>query len=166
MCDCILVLLSLVFPPLPVWIKCGICSAESVINICLCLLGYIPGVLHSLYIIAKYPIRYVVLDEEAQVYRAHPSHHRVRQGPPRVIIRERVSTPSAEQVISGQNNQFYGSTSNENPPDYEDVLQQSQNYQQLQAQQAQQSQQSQPQQSQPQQSQSQPQNQRKSKGRK
>lgn len=138
MCDCILVLISLIFPPLPVWIKCGVCSAESWINIGLCLLGYIPGVLHSLYIIAKYPIRYVVLDEEAQIYRARPNHHhRVqqgppRQGPPRVIIRERVSTPSTEQFISGQNNQFYGSTSNENPPDYEQVLQQSQQYQQLQ----------------------------------
>ncbi|CCH43368.1 putative membrane protein [Wickerhamomyces ciferrii] len=125
MCNCILVLLSLLFPPLPVWIKCGICSAESLINIALCILGYIPGVIHSIYVIAKYPIHYVVLDEEAQVYRRHNQRQRdrVQSGPPRVIIRERVSTPSNELLASDSNGQFYGSTSNENPPDYEQVMQ-------------------------------------------
>lgn len=38
-----------------VWVKCGICSADSVINILLCVLGYVPGLLHAWYIIAKYP---------------------------------------------------------------------------------------------------------------
>lgn len=41
--------------PFAVWVKCGICSADSVINILLCLLGYVPGLLHAWYIIAKYP---------------------------------------------------------------------------------------------------------------
>jgi len=36
-------------------VKCGICSADSVINIALCMLGFIPGLLHAWYIIAKYP---------------------------------------------------------------------------------------------------------------
>ncbi|KAJ2904759.1 hypothetical protein MKZ38_007267 [Zalerion maritima] len=47
--------LALIFPPLPVWVKCGICSADSLINILLCMLGFLPGLLHSWYIIAKYP---------------------------------------------------------------------------------------------------------------
>lgn len=38
-----------------VWIKRGICTADSVINIALCCLGYIPGLLHAWYIILKYP---------------------------------------------------------------------------------------------------------------
>lgn len=38
-----------------VWVKRGICSADSIINICLCVLGFIPGLLHAWYIIAKYP---------------------------------------------------------------------------------------------------------------
>lgn len=33
----------------------GICSADSVINLALCCLGYIPGLLHAWYIILKYP---------------------------------------------------------------------------------------------------------------
>lgn len=37
-----------------VWIKRGICSADSLINILLCVLGYIPGLLHAWYIIAKF----------------------------------------------------------------------------------------------------------------
>ena len=39
----------------PVWVKCGICSADSFINILLCILGYIPGLFHAWYIIAKFP---------------------------------------------------------------------------------------------------------------
>lgn len=53
--DIFLGLLALLFPPLPVWVKCGICSADSFINILLCVLGYIPGLIHAWYIIAKYP---------------------------------------------------------------------------------------------------------------
>jgi len=53
--DIFLGLLAILFPPLPVWVKCGICSADSIINILLCMLGYIPGLLHAWYIIAKFP---------------------------------------------------------------------------------------------------------------
>ncbi|KAG9235834.1 hypothetical protein BJ875DRAFT_458087 [Amylocarpus encephaloides] len=53
--DIFLGLIAILFPPLPVWVKCGICSADSLINICLCVLGFIPGLLHSWYIIAKFP---------------------------------------------------------------------------------------------------------------
>lgn len=38
-----------------VWVKRGLCSADSVINIALCMLGFFPGLLHAWYIIAKYP---------------------------------------------------------------------------------------------------------------
>lgn len=38
-----------------VWIKVGVCSADSLINIALCCLGYVPGLLHAWYIILKYP---------------------------------------------------------------------------------------------------------------
>ncbi|PTB64848.1 UPF0057-domain-containing protein [Trichoderma citrinoviride] len=53
--DIFLGVLAILFPPLPVWVKCGLCSADSLINILLCLLGFIPGLLHAWYIIAKYP---------------------------------------------------------------------------------------------------------------
>ncbi|OAA56106.1 stress response RCI peptide [Cordyceps fumosorosea ARSEF 2679] len=53
--DIFLGVLAILFPPLPVWVKCGICSADSLINILLCVLGYIPGLLHAWYIIAKFP---------------------------------------------------------------------------------------------------------------
>ncbi|KAF4955265.1 hypothetical protein FSARC_11897 [Fusarium sarcochroum] len=53
--DFFLAFLAILFPPLPVWVKCGICSADSLINILLCCLAYIPGLLHAWYIIAKYP---------------------------------------------------------------------------------------------------------------
>ncbi|KAH7143748.1 hypothetical protein EDB81DRAFT_796287 [Dactylonectria macrodidyma] len=53
--DIFLAIIAFLFPPLPVWVKCGICSADSLINILLCMLGYIPGLLHAWYIIAKFP---------------------------------------------------------------------------------------------------------------
>ncbi|POS78712.1 hypothetical protein DHEL01_v202896 [Diaporthe helianthi] len=53
--DIFLGFLAILFPPLPVWVKCGICSADSVINILLCVLGFLPGLLHAWYIIAKFP---------------------------------------------------------------------------------------------------------------
>jgi len=53
--DIFLALIAVLFPPIAVWIKRGICSLDSLINILLLILGYIPGVLHAWYIIAKYP---------------------------------------------------------------------------------------------------------------
>ncbi|KAL2192445.1 hypothetical protein P885DRAFT_72999 [Corynascus similis CBS 632.67] len=53
--DIFLGLLAVIFPPVSVWVKRGLCSADSVINILLCILGYVPGLLHAWYIIAKYP---------------------------------------------------------------------------------------------------------------
>lgn len=53
--DIFLGLLAILFPPIAVWIKSGICTADSLINILLCTLGYIPGLLHAWYIISLYP---------------------------------------------------------------------------------------------------------------
>ncbi|KAK2736737.1 hypothetical protein FQN57_000585 [Myotisia sp. PD_48] len=53
--DLFLAILAVLFPPIAVWIKIGICSADSLINIALCCLGYVPGLLHAWYIIIKHP---------------------------------------------------------------------------------------------------------------
>ncbi|EED22950.1 stress response RCI peptide, putative [Talaromyces stipitatus ATCC 10500] len=53
--DIFLAVLAVFFPPIAVWIKVGLCTADSIINIALCCLGYIPGLLHAWYIIMKYP---------------------------------------------------------------------------------------------------------------
>ncbi|KAL4966867.1 putative stress response RCI peptide [Aspergillus stella-maris] len=53
--DLFLAILAVFFPPVSVWIKLGICTADSIINIALCCLGYIPGLLHAWYIILKHP---------------------------------------------------------------------------------------------------------------
>ncbi|CAE6538731.1 unnamed protein product [Rhizoctonia solani] len=48
----LLYFLALLFPPIPVFIKRG-CSADVFINILLCVLGWIPGVIHAWLIISK-----------------------------------------------------------------------------------------------------------------
>lgn len=54
--DWFLVLIAIFFPPIPVAVKTG-CSMDLVINICLCILGFIPGLIHACYIISMYPFR-------------------------------------------------------------------------------------------------------------
>lgn len=53
--DWFLVFLAIFVPPVAVWLKRGICSKDFLINILLFLLGFIPGLIHALYIISKYP---------------------------------------------------------------------------------------------------------------
>lgn len=47
------VILAVIFPPLGVLAERG-CGVDLLINIGLTLLGFIPGVIHALYIILKY----------------------------------------------------------------------------------------------------------------
>ncbi|KAG7004974.1 hypothetical protein G7Y79_00022g051950 [Physcia stellaris] len=63
--DIFLGLIAILFPPIAVWVKSGICSADSLINLALCCLGFIPGLLHAWYIIAKNP-------EESSYYETVP----------------------------------------------------------------------------------------------
>ncbi|QSZ34215.1 hypothetical protein DSL72_005805 [Monilinia vaccinii-corymbosi] len=53
--DIFLAAIAILFPPLAVWVKRGLCSVDSLINILLCMLGFLPGLLHAWYIIAKFP---------------------------------------------------------------------------------------------------------------
>jgi len=45
----ILILLSIFLPPIAVFIKLGV-GKHLLINIVLCLLGWLPGVVHALYV--------------------------------------------------------------------------------------------------------------------
>ncbi|KAJ6144988.1 UPF0057-domain-containing protein [Penicillium chermesinum] len=53
--DIFLAVLAVFFPPIAVWIKRGICTADSLINFALLILGYVPGLIHAWYIIVQYP---------------------------------------------------------------------------------------------------------------
>lgn len=78
--DLFLCVLSILFPPLGVWVKRGVCSADSLINIALCCLGYLPGLIHAWYIISTYPhIGYDQLDGGSD---GHVQIYYVRGGPP------------------------------------------------------------------------------------
>ncbi|KAJ5115391.1 hypothetical protein NUU61_001150 [Penicillium alfredii] len=44
---------AIILPPLGVFLERG-CGADFLINICLTILGWIPGIIHALYIIFKY----------------------------------------------------------------------------------------------------------------
>lgn len=82
------------------WVKCGICSADSVINILLCVLGFLPGLLHAWYIIAKFPepdysnyervgdsengrVTYIVVSQDENGRRSQQQRPRGQQGQPK-----------------------------------------------------------------------------------
>ncbi|KAJ2333488.1 plasma membrane proteolipid Pmp3 [Coemansia sp. RSA 1836] len=52
--DLMLLILAFFLPPLAVFFKRG-CTADLLINVCLTLLGYLPGMVHAWYLILKYP---------------------------------------------------------------------------------------------------------------
>jgi len=47
------IIIAIFLPPLGVFLERG-CGADFLINILLTILGYIPGIIHALYIILKY----------------------------------------------------------------------------------------------------------------
>jgi len=61
----LLVLITILFPPVGVAIVAG-CGADLVINICLTLLGYLPGHIHAFY------IEYVYYHRHEQVLAGQP----------------------------------------------------------------------------------------------
>lgn len=103
--------------------KRGICSADSLINILLCVLGFVPGLLHAWYIIAKFP------DEYDYEYENLPD----RERQPRRVVYVVSGQPQAQgqPKPSGQQQQGYGtqnagagSSSQDQsvPPSYADVV--------------------------------------------
>ena len=50
--DLLKIILAIIFPPLGVAVETGM-SRDLLINILLTLLGFIPGVIHALYVILK-----------------------------------------------------------------------------------------------------------------
>ncbi|OCK77709.1 hypothetical protein K432DRAFT_113033 [Lepidopterella palustris CBS 459.81] len=79
--DCFLFLISILFPPIGVWVKRGLCSADSLINLALLCLGYLPGLLHSWYIIYKYPDPYDEYSAIADSEGGTVTYYYVQQGP-------------------------------------------------------------------------------------
>ena len=51
--DIVRILLAILLPPLGVFLQVGI-GLQFWVNILLTILGYIPGIIHALYIIIKY----------------------------------------------------------------------------------------------------------------
>lgn len=52
--EILIIILAILLPPVAVFLKTGL-SVDLLINIALCFLGFIPGLIHALYIIAKVP---------------------------------------------------------------------------------------------------------------
>ncbi|KAI1481615.1 hypothetical protein K445DRAFT_154584 [Daldinia sp. EC12] len=102
--DLFLGLLAILFPPLPVWVKTGLCSADSIINILLCVLGYLPGLLHAWYIISKYPesFEYEAVPQDSE--RARVTYVFVQEPQPQ-------PRPQAQPKTASGSHPNYGATS-------------------------------------------------------
>lgn len=51
----LMIILTLLLPPLAVAIRFGVASSEFLINLLLTLLGWLPGVIHGFWIMSKRP---------------------------------------------------------------------------------------------------------------
>lgn len=47
------IILAIILPPVGVFLEVG-CGSQLLLNILLTILGYIPGIIHALYVILKY----------------------------------------------------------------------------------------------------------------
>ncbi|KAJ1895857.1 hypothetical protein LPJ66_004336 [Kickxella alabastrina] len=75
--DLLLILLSIIFPPFGALIRRG-CGADFLINCGLTALGYLPGLIHSWYLICKYPSdEYEMLVDDDEYPRQQHQHHHV-----------------------------------------------------------------------------------------
>ncbi|KAI2466809.1 hypothetical protein F4781DRAFT_335738 [Annulohypoxylon bovei var. microspora] len=127
--DLFLGLLAILFPPLPVWVKTGLCSADSIINILLCMLGYLPGLIHSWYIISKFPELYeyeAVAPEDAEsgqrvtyVFVAQPQSERPPQASP---ANPNYGTASAGNGASSSSSAAGPSQHDPAPPTYAEAV--------------------------------------------
>lgn len=63
--DWFLVLMAVIFPPIPVAVKRG-WSWDLALNILITLIFFVPGIIHALYVISKYPYQetYVPIGQE------------------------------------------------------------------------------------------------------
>ncbi|KAK6600223.1 hypothetical protein H4I96_07549 [Botrytis cinerea] len=108
--DIFLGLIAILFPPLAVWVKRGLCSADSLINILLCMLGFLPGLLHAWYIIAKFP------DQDAQ-YDAIPDSENARVT---YVVQQQNGTWTNAGEVRGQGGE--GSSGGAVPPTYAEAV--------------------------------------------
>lgn len=114
-CDCFLIILAVFFPPLPVCIKKGLCSCDFLINVCLCLLGWVPGMLHAWYIILNNPDKLLVEDEERQIFIVTPpqtTHVVINKQPNQTRIKFSHPEPFLE---SSRHNSANGEFNQNNP---------------------------------------------------
>lgn len=138
-------LLALVCPPLPVIWKRGCCSVDLLINLLLCTLGIIPGIIHAWFIILDDAEHERMEDEERQLVVVVPSTQqdvlidtqprqtRITFRHPEPFLESQQQPPERRHTSSileeGNLSPFshdYGSVSEENPdeppPSYDNVM--------------------------------------------
>ncbi|KAI9679324.1 MAG: hypothetical protein M1817_005344 [Caeruleum heppii] len=125
--DIFLGLIAILFPPLAVWIKRGVCSADSLINIALSILGFIPGLLHAWYIIARYPeTDYAALDQDPESGRVtyYYVNHRQQHGNQTTSAHNAgpVTYGTTEPMPRQGESQQQGSSTGGVPPTYDQAV--------------------------------------------
>ncbi|CAI7618957.1 unnamed protein product [Penicillium bialowiezense] len=128
--DIFLAVLAVFFPPIAVWVKVGLCTADSVINLALCCLGFVPGLIHAWYIIFKNPepdydaISYEPIpgggSQRRDLENGNVTYYYVSHQPPQNPTQRGYGTVQGQQAPAknsgNQSNQDGGSSSSANPP--------------------------------------------------
>ncbi|BFZ53498.1 hypothetical protein PYCC9005_000523 [Savitreella phatthalungensis] len=75
--DAILCVIAIVLPPFPVALKRGVCSCDFLINLLLCIVGYLPGLIHSWWITLSYSDERLAREHQERLQRdghGRPAH--------------------------------------------------------------------------------------------
>jgi uncharacterized membrane protein YqaE (UPF0057 family) len=94
---------------LTVWVKRGVCGADSLINIALCCLGFLPGLLHAWYIILQNP------DPHSQAYEGVQDRERGNDGS---VTYYYVSRGQPQHPAAGRQGQAQGQAQAQAPTSY------------------------------------------------
>ncbi|KAF7054459.1 hypothetical protein CFC21_062127 [Triticum aestivum] len=65
---CLEIVFAAVLPPLGVFFRYGWCSSEFFISLPLTILGYVPGIIYSVYVILKTPPELPSIDGDRPYY--------------------------------------------------------------------------------------------------
>lgn len=122
--DIFLGILAVFFPPLAVWVKRGLCSADSLVNIALCCkwsafpsssrraltesctgLGVLPGLLHAWYIIYTYPeptYEELAQQDAERGEGGNVTYYYVQQGQPQYAAHNAQSRPQGYGTVNSK----------------------------------------------------------------
>lgn len=123
--DFILYIVAIIFPPIAVALRSGICSSDFLLNVLLTIFGFLPGMIHAFYYITiTSPLR---RDPELRYYYEQGWADGQRYGSPSAVVEQQPNSVTAPllppNTQNGENQTFVEQEHPKGPPPpYTDIV--------------------------------------------